>query len=1482
MENVTFKKSLILFVFMCGFLFSSFCQKAGNPKEFSKEFSVYTEELDRFMNNSNLREIVNLFFKLSADLTVLEKERVINISNKMLKKRLRANPHFSSFLSSLILVDNHKNGDKMLPEWLLVVDQIVENTTTKKLMLFCKFTDGLIKDNVLRSSKVTTWLINNDDYKFHFDENEPIIFFNKPFDLRCTIGTSSYIIEGTKGKYYSVSNNWSGKGGVISWENQGFSKDSVYAVISDYEIDTRKTAIIADSVMFYNKYIFSFPILGQLTNKLVSSRKSDDFPTFISYSKDVELNEIFANVDYKGGYKLKGKEFIADGGNFSEARVIFKRDGKSVFVANADRFVIKSDRIVSEEAGVKILFDNDSIFHSNLQFKYIDSERQLQLYRDVNGLSGAPMLNTYHNITMDFELLKWNIDEEIIKFGSLPGTAESKVIFESVDMYLQEKFESLQGIDAIHPLFLLNNYVKATKEEIIYVEDFARFARFPLLQIQHYLIQLSNHGFIFYDFTAERFTILPKLYNYVDAASDVGDYDVISFNSVISTGEYDTGDRYLVNSVLNLTTKDLNILGIYEIELSKEREVYLYPKDGLLVVKKNRDFIFNGHIFAGKGRLNLFGRGFFFHYDEFKVDLNYIDSVQLSVPIRPIQKDMYGNELLTTVKTVIEAVKGDLRIDSPTNKSGIRKDSFPNFPIFRSFEDSYAYYDRNSIHNGVYNRDRFSFHLDPFEIDSLDSYTSNGLWFAGSFQSADIFPIFKDTLRLQDDYSLGFIRSTPVDGFEIYRGKGRYNNDIHLSHQGLKGKGSIQYLTSTSASDEIFFFPDSTNLYTKLFSITEVEKGIEFPDVNNTEAYAHFEPYNDRLNIYKTNQEFKMYNNQFIFNGDLLVRPIGLTGGGTMLIDQAKISSDFFTYNANWFGADTASLQVFENGGALAFQANNLKSHIDVDMREGIFHSNGAGSYVEFPANQYIAYIDKLKWLMDDESLTLGEKMSSTIGSEFVSTHSLQDSLSFIAKSAFYSLKDYIIHANGVDDIGIADAIIYPDSGVITVAKNAVIETLYNATILADDLTEYHLFNNASVDIKSANNYIASGDYSYKKDTNDEKNIFFKEIAVNLDTITVAMADISEETILHLDSRFDFKGNIELIADQKELIFDGYFMTNHSCDVFKKEWVKFRSNIDSDNVAFILDDKIYNDNNELLSTAIVMSFDSTNFYSTFLSKKKSSALDVDLLSSSHTLKYDKETFSYIIGGPDTLSNYYILNEKDCSVRSEGLLDLNIDLGQIQTQSIASVLYKERPKITEIEGFLMLDFFFSEEALNIMAEDLYSAPGEELFDYNQAFAKNLGRVVGKKESEMLLVDLEMTDEYSKFPEKMKKSIVFAKTRLEWNRKNKAYIAKGPIAISNVLDKQVNATVDGYIIIEKGRKSDILTIYLQTELYDEYYFQYKDGVMKAWSTNPQFTIAINEVKESKRSLKKRKGIPSFRYMCAAENVTEKFLKEIKKKY
>ena len=1486
MADVTSKKKLILVAFALLFSLTSFAQKKEKLTSFSTKFPAYLVDLEGFLtanDNSKLKLVSRNFSKEFDAFSQEEKVTIIKISNKMLGKRLRANPHFLRFLSAIISVKNSNKGDSLLLEWLNIFEETLDRNTTNKLMLFCVFTNDLFNNNVLRSSKAAEWRISNTDFYFSYEMNAPVIIFEYPFELSCNSDYGSYTIVNTTGKYNFISNEWFGRDGIINWETHGYSKDSVFAEISLYKIDTRKSEIIADSSIFYNMYDLKTPIYGRVVNKITKGKQANRYPRFTSYSKEVELEEIFANIDYRGGYKLQGKDFVADGGDFAEAKIVFKRNGEDVFVANATRFSIGSDRIISQEAGVKIFFENDSIYHANIHFKYIDSKRQLQLYRDATGLSSATMLNTYHNLTMDFELLEWNIDTDIITFGSLPGTAVSQVYFESVARYDSALYIMLGGIDAIHPIFLIKNYVRDRQMEAneeIDVVALARYAGFPLHQVKDILIRLSRYGFVFYDFGVDRITVLPKLYNYVYAVSEVGDYDVISFNSVVRPKDYINPGKHLVNATLDLETKDLDIIGIKNIEVSKERGVYLNPVDGKVVIRKNRDFIFNGQILAGKGRLNLFGREFAFNYDNFKVDLNYIDSAQFSVPVHPIQKDIYGNALLTPIRTVIEAVKGELKIDDPSNKSGIRKDSFPQYPIFRSFEDSYTYYDRRSICGGVYNRDEFSFHLQPFEIDSLDNYTGKGLSFAGTFQSAGIFPTFEDTLTLKDDYSLGFTRKTPDDGFVLYGGKGKYYNDIYLSNSGLKGSGDLEYITSKSSANEILFFPDSTNLYTQSFEIGEVSLGIEFPEVANTDTYVHFEPYNDRMQIKKIKNEFTFYKSQANFNGNLLLRPTGLTGGGVMSLDEAQVSADLFTYNANWFGSDTASLQVFKEGGSLAFKANDLKTHIDLVMREGIFNSNGPGSYVELPANQYISYIDRLKWVMD-ESLTLGDEFGNGEGSKFVSIHPSQDSLSFLAKTAFYSLKDYIIHAAGVNDILVADAIIYPDSGIVTITKDALIETLYGAKIVADDLMEYHTFTNANVDIKSAYNYIASGNYSYRDAMNNEQQIFFKEIRV-VDTITLARGDVDQNEIFHIDSKFDFKGSVDLIADQKNLTFDGYFMANHNCSLLEKEWVKFRSNIDPQDIKFVLDEDMYNEADEVLSSALVMSFDSTNFYSTFLSKKKRVPLDLSIFSASYNLEYDKKRFAYIVGGPDTLSNYYTLYDKTCATFCEGNIDLNLNLGQVKTELVGNANHKMYSGKTELGGFLMLDFFFSEEAMIHMASALYDSKDEELFEYDDNFSKNLSRVVGHKRAEMLLLDLQLTDEYPEFPVEMEHSIVFAKTNFRWDDENKAYVFKGPIAVHSMMGKHLNSTHSGLIIIEKGPNSDILTFYLDTDYDYKYYFQYRNGVMSSWSDNPDFEIAINEISNDKRRSERVRGAPAYRYMFVSEEVAERSLRKLIKKY
>ena len=642
-------KKIRLFLIIVSILCSISVNAQNKVSVFSDDYKIYLDELNVLMSssdNSTLKDSYKQFKRISStnSFTKNQEQIIISISNKMLDKRLRPAPHFNQFLLSLSSLKNDPVNDLKIENWLSITSVVIEDFSTKKLLMFFYFSIDLLDNNILRSTKTTTWKASSSEYLFQIDNNGPYITFSKFSDFTCLSNGNNLSVFGTNGNYFPFINKWVGHGGSMNWTQKGMSADSVYVNLKKYNIDTRTTSIKADSVSFFNKYMFEKPMLGIFSDKITKGKQGDNYPKFVSYAKDLVIKDIYPNVDYKGGYKLQGNDFIADGGKYAEAKIVFNNNGKVLFVANANKFLLGGDKIISKQVGIKIYFDNDSLYHSNLKFSYNNLNRKLKLSK--NGRSTSPMLNTYHKLNMEFELLEWEIDENIITFGSLPGTSQSQVNFESVDMYLESRFDALQGIDAIHPLILIEKYVNEKEEDQFFVEDFARYTKFPLVQIQHYLMDLANKGFIFYDFGEERITVLPSLSRYVLAKSKQGDYDVIQFNSKVSGNSL-----VIVNAVLNIESKDLIIRGIDQIAVSDSQKVAFYPRGGEVKILKNRDFIFNGRIFAGNGRVNLYGSDFQFKYDDFKVNLKQIDSVQLSVPLKPLQLDFYDNPLLTRVKT---------------------------------------------------------------------------------------------------------------------------------------------------------------------------------------------------------------------------------------------------------------------------------------------------------------------------------------------------------------------------------------------------------------------------------------------------------------------------------------------------------------------------------------------------------------------------------------------------------------------------------------------------------------------------------------------------------------------------------------------------------------------------------------------------------------------------------------------------------------
>ena len=100
---------------------------------------------------------------------------------------------------------------------------------------------------------------------------------------------------------------------------------------------------------------------------------------------------------------------------------------------------------------------------------------------------------------MDSELLEWKIDEDNIYLGSLPVTSVSSVNFESISSYNDQMYHSLRGIDKVNPLMLIHKFVKRSGKTNFSSSEFAAFAGYPLEQIQPYLMNLANKGFLYYN-----------------------------------------------------------------------------------------------------------------------------------------------------------------------------------------------------------------------------------------------------------------------------------------------------------------------------------------------------------------------------------------------------------------------------------------------------------------------------------------------------------------------------------------------------------------------------------------------------------------------------------------------------------------------------------------------------------------------------------------------------------------------------------------------------------------------------------------------------------------------------------------------------------------------------------------------------------------------------------------------------------------------
>ncbi|MDB4534650.1 hypothetical protein N9242_07250, partial [Vicingaceae bacterium] len=779
--------------------------------------------------------------------------------------------------------------------------------------------------------------------------------------------------------------------------------------------------------------------------------------------------------------------------------------------------------------------------------------------------------------------------------------------------------------------------------------------------------------------------------------------------------------------------------------------------------------------------------------------------------------------------------------------------------------------------------------------DSLDNFDNDQLKFEGTMLTAGIFPDFEETLTLQPDHSLGFVRTTPKDGFPMYGGKGTFNDTIKMSNEGLRGSGDLEYITSTSYSNDFVFFPDSMNAIAQKFDVEESPVAVEFPPVEGEDVMTRWYPERDIMIHRERSKPIAMYDMKSYMHGQTMIQPDGLTGSGIFEFQKAELESNLINFKFKDFQSDTADFRLKDIGNddenVLAFSTINVNAYVTFGERYGQFKSNGGGSFINFEPMQYICFMEEFKWYMDNDDieLTAGEAKATDAsgvkldGAQFISVHPEQDSLSFFSSKAKYDLKKKVIYAKGVKFMNVADAMLYPDSGSVTIDKKADMRTLNNSRVVASFVTQNHNIYNSTINVFGKKKYAGSGFIDYVDEIEKTQTIYLENIGVDTTGQTYATAQLKDTAQFTLSPNYEFYGKVKLFANNEYITFDGFSRIFHECDLLARNWFSFESEINPTDIYIPVDSTTKDINGNPLSVSVFLSPDSLGVYTSFINNKKKYS-HIPVLPAEGFLYYNKEKEEYQISNKDKLQemsfggNYLSLNTKNCKAYGEGKINLGNKTGQVTIITAGVVEHNQLDGEVILDMVVVADFFFNDDALKKMTKQLQEASSLDPAKLDRpTFEKGLREIVGSVEGDKLIAQANLNGEFKKVPKSLEKTIVFNDLKMRWDQESKSFKSFGKIGLSNIQNKQINKYVTGHVQLVKKRSGDILTIYIEVDRNNWYFFSYTRGIMQAISSNSDFNSAITETKPDKRKSKGTKVQGPYQYMYSSAKKKKDFIRK-----
>ncbi|WP_291859816.1 hypothetical protein [Marinilabilia sp.] len=1465
-------KRMVFYIFIFLIFSSPLFSQTQHFKESGE--AGYFEKIEEIFEISAERKRANDFldqfeeFWISPNTPQEAKEAIIEISDLLYEKKATAFPDYHLFLSTIQLFVQNDQINNNFSVWRNAAQTYLTRPRyyTRHFNDLLSVTQGIISEKRIFGGPGVDWYSRSPEFQFHLIQDTLKLYIPNT-RLVCHSRTDSIEIYQTSGNLNVLTGIWEGSKGRVTWERSGFEANKVYATFNDYRIDMSNPGFTVKDATFYNRQYFNGPLKGALEHKVTFIRdpSSSLYPKFESYDQLFNIENIHPGLHYKGGFSQHGAKFLGSGTDQNPATIsIFRND--TLFVsAKSKMFSLRKDEILSRETEVTIHLDTGQIHHPGLEFKYMSPDRNLYLIRSGEGISQSPFFDTYHNVSINSEIIQWNLDSDYMELRMLDGAAKNRSFFESLSFYRESFFNYLQGMDAIHPLIGLRNCYFNNKQQPFTARDYARFLNLPESQIRQQVLSLSFHGFVDFNINTDTIKINQRLTDYIKFRMGKKDYDVIRFKSVT--------DERVPNAIFDLRNYDLALNGVENVSISDHQNVVFLPEDQKITLKYNRNFSFNGHILAGM--IELFGNGFFFSYDDFRIDMQNIDSMRMSIASDRL--DQYGRPLLRTIDNTIARLSGYLQIDTANNKSGIK--DHPNFPVLVSDRNSYVYYERPDIQNAAYNTENFYFELEPFEIDSINELNLKNIVFDGKLVS-NIFPELEDQLVVRRDYSLGFVKQSPPEGYPVYNGKAQFTNEIDLSNRGLKGNGRLDYLTSSAKSEDFTFLPDETNGPAESFNIEPQTTGIEYPDVQSENVKLIYKPLEDKLLTESTNSEFHIFQKETSLKGGLTLAPAGLQARGTLLMPSANLISEKMDLTHHTLMADSADFNLIggEEMDGVSFKTNNLIAQLDFEERQGRFTSRDMGNTVEFTENLFMAYISEFSWNMDKNDIYMGA--SGSAGNRFVSTHRRQDSLEFLAPLAVYDIETKTIQASEVSNIEVADADIILNNGIINIRKDAEIDPLDSTSIILNGST--HQFKNAHITVEGKFEYFGYGEYDFTNGNDKQYVVDFHNIGVDDNQRTFAEGAISDEQLFTFDNHFAYKGDIALKAEEPLLTFDGGTQMLHRCSQKgPQDYIRFNAPIDPKKVRIPIEEKTTNTELERLSHDVFLQIDSTHVYSAFLEKHRR-INNASIAGSEGFLRYNQENNSFEIGSerkfeyPDSAGNIIRFREDDCSVSAEGKLAFSMDLEQVKLFASGKIEHFRETNEVNIHSMFGTYFMLDDASIFTMANAIRSSKAPIAKHNKETTEKRLREWMKGADAKKLADLVQPTTDISEIlPAELQHTLCFTDIEFTWDTPSRSYVANGKASLGWIKDQSIAKEVDIKALISRSRGGNSFEIHIKADENTWFFFSYNNGKMLILSSLDEFNKGIQALDIDVRKMKTGMGQPDYVFQLGSKNRLRSFM-------